>query len=56
MMVKKFSIQVINEKLAEIFTEESETLRDYSFDDLAEAYDNINKNIKFKETMKKVRL
>ena len=55
MMVKKFSIQVINEKLAEIFAEESETLCDYSFDDLAEAYDRINLDIKHKETMQKMR-
>lgn len=56
MIIKKFGIQLINEKIAEIFTEESEALRDYSFDDLAEAYDNINKDLKFKDTIKKVRL
>lgn len=54
-IIAKFGIELINEKLAEIFTEDSEILKDYCYDDLAEAYDNINKNIKYKETMRKMR-
>jgi len=54
-LISKFGIFLINDKISEIFTEESEALRNYAFDDIAELYDNINKFLRLKDFVDKPR-
>lgn len=48
-LIQKFGIELVNEKIAEIFYEEAECLHNYDYDELSEAYDNINKKIMLKK-------
>ena len=52
-LISKFGIFLVNDKISEIFTEEAETLRNYSYDDIAELYDNINKFLRLKDFVDK---
>lgn len=48
-LFNKFGLLAINDKLAEILNEEAEITHNYDYDELSQAYDNINYTI----TMKK---
>lgn len=49
-LISKFGIYLINDKISEIFAEEeNESGCDYSYDDISEMYDNINFDLRVKE-------
>jgi hypothetical protein len=51
--IKRFGIQLINDKLADIYYEEAEINRDYFYDDVSEAYDKINEMFRFRSVRDK---
>lgn len=53
LFIETFGVEVVNENLAEIFWEESNALNDLNYDELSEAYDNINKLIRDKRFNRK---
>lgn len=44
-LIRRYGIERINEQFANIFFEKANEMNDIFFDDLSEAYDNINKQI-----------
>jgi hypothetical protein len=48
-LISKFGVELINDKMAEIYHEEAERQEDSYLDVLSEAYDNINNMMRLKQ-------